>query len=143
MPPPKRPSARPKRTSLPREEEPPYIPPPPPTRPEGLGVILEPGVPETGSSEDYYKRIHAHRTVLAMHAVRPNAKPEAVIVDDDREPASAAAQLLLARVFAAEREATDLRERLSEACHERDAARGEVVLLKERIRLLRVALDAP
>jgi hypothetical protein len=106
--------------------------------------VLSPGTPEPGGAEDYYKRIHAHRTVLAMNAVRaaPDPKPEAVIVDDHNDPPSAGAQTLLQRVFAAERDAAHLRERLLETTHERDAARGEVVLLTERIRLARVALDA-
>ncbi len=142
MPTSKRPLKRPsKRPPIPRGEEPePFIPPPPPTKPEGVGASLTEGEPEPGGAEDYYKRIHAHRTVLAMHAERPNPKPEAVIVDDDGGPASVGAQALLTRVFAAEREASDCRERLAEALHERDAARGRVLVLQDRVDRARAAL---
>ncbi len=143
MAPPKRPSKRPSRPPAPKvfpSEPEPFIPPPPPTRPEGVGISIEPGTPEPGGAEDYYKRIHAHRTVLAMQAVKPEAKPMAVLVDDEGEPTPGAAALLQ-RVFASEREVAVLRERLSEMQHERDAARGEVIALTERLRLVRLALD--
>lgn len=126
----KRPSKRPASGDSDKNE----IPPPPDTQPEGRGVVLSPP-DETDGAEDYYKRIHAHRTLLALKAVRPGAPPAgmAVLVDDDGKEEGApsfGAQALLQRVFAAEKEAANLRERLAEAIHERDAARGEALKLR-------------
>lgn len=129
----KRPSKRP----------PSDIPPPPDTQPEGRGIVISNDEPEAGSAEDYYKRIHAHRTVLAMKAVRPDAPAAgmAVLVDEDDERSNGA-QALLQRVFAAEKEVTDLRERLAERTHERDAARGEVLRLRTALTNIGHVIDA-
>jgi hypothetical protein len=142
MAPPKRPTKPSKRPSAPPVFEgtpEPVIPPPPPTKPEGVGISIEPEEPEPGGAEDYYKRIHGHRTVLAMRAIK-REEPMATLVDDAPEPPGGAITLL-ARVFAAEKEVAGLRERLAEALHERDAARGQVIILTERARLAREALD--
>lgn len=125
--PPKRPSKRPSAPPFSGGEPP--IPPPPPTKPEGVGLVISPG-DEAEPAESYYKAIHAHRTVLAMKAVRPDGPGPA-----EREDR----QALLRRVFAAEKDAAVLRERLAETERERDAARGEVIALREK---LRAAADA-
>lgn len=116
----------------------PSIPPPPPTKPEGVGIaITAPTDEEPGGPEDYYKRIHASRTVLAMKAVKPPV-PGAMLVEESG--ASKDAQVLLARVFAAEKEARDERERREEAERERDVARGEALVLRATLDAVRAAL---
>jgi hypothetical protein len=110
--PPRRPTRRPPAPPVGGEGAQDDIPPPPPTRPEPFGVVIEaPDLVE--GAEDYYKRIHAHRTVLAMKAVRPG-EPVAVLVDDESgdAPPDPTRAALLERVFAAEREVAKLHELL-------------------------------
>lgn len=131
--PPRRPTRRPPAPSSGEGAPEEVIPPPPPTRPEPLGVVIEaPDLVE--GAEDYYKRIHAHRTVLAMKAVRPG-QPVAVLVDEDADdaPPDPARSALLERVFAAEREVAKLQELLV-AGEKRERA------LKEALRAASVGL---